>query len=634
MRRVSVALTLLVTCALALVGCGGGSGPAQQLASSLAAALQKAAAPGGATSAFAGVSFDGIQPTAVAKEYAQVVSGMDGIAPTVSVGSVGSGGSKEIAHLHWSWPLVAGHAPWSYDSQAELVEHGSTWSVSWARSIVQPKLGAHDVLNALTVPGRRGDITGAGGRTLVTLRPVVHVGIDRSRTSLADAVSSARSLAQLVGIDASAYVKEVRAAGDKAFVEAITFRRGDVPAAVSRSSLPGLLTMAGRLPLAPTKEFAAPILGRVGPVTADQMKKNPSLRIGDEVGQSGLQARYDDRLRGTSGRIVRAETPGSTVTPRTLARVGAKPGSPLRLTLDERLQTKAESLLSAVGPASALVAIRPSDGSILAAANGPGTDGQNYATYGEFAPGSTFKIITSLALLRAGLTPNTSVTCPTTTSVDGKQFKNDSEFPPSAIGTIPLREALAQSCNTAFIGQRGKIRKGQLAKAAATLGFGVDHDLGFPAYFGQVPAAASETEGAADMIGQGRILASPMAIATEMASVVAGHTVVPHMVDGVKTSVPSGVAPLTGSEARQLRTMLRGVVTTGTGRGLLGLPGKPVIAKTGTAEFDAGHGTTQTHAWMVAGQGDLAVAVFVNVGHTGAETAGPILADFLRAAHG
>lgn len=626
MRRLSAALVLSLLGGLALSACGSGGGddPAQQAAQRLASAFSSAAVPG--ASAYADVSFAGRSAAQVAQDYATVVAGMDGITPSVSVGTV-AGGS---AQLHWAWPLVEGHDPWTYDTTVKL--QGSGPSVTWARSVVASRLGPHDVLNALTLPGRRGEILGAHGKVIVTSRPVVRIGIDRSRTSVAKAATSARTLAGLVGIDAAPYVKAVKAAGDQAFVEAITYRKGQVPAAVQRASLPGLLSVPGSLPLAPTKDFAAALLGRVGPVTAEQIKKDPSLTIGDEVGQSGLQARYDDQLRGTPGREVRAETPGTTTTPRTLVKVAPTPGKPVRLSLDPRLEAKAEALLAHVTPASAVVAIRPSDGAILAAANGPGTDGQDFATYGRFAPGSTFKMVGSLALLRAGLTPHSRVTCPSSTSVDGKRFENDSDYPPSALGTIPLSEALAWSCNTAFIGQRDRVGKGGLAKAAATLGFGVDHDAGFPAYFGQVPAAASETEGAADMIGQGRILASPMAVATVMSSIVAGHTVVPHLVDGVHVSAPSGVTALTRGEARDLRTMLRGVVTGGTGRGLLGLPGPPVIAKTGTAEFDAGGGATKTHAWMVAGQGDLAVAVFVDVGVTGAQTAGPILADFLRAA--
>jgi cell division protein FtsI/penicillin-binding protein 2 len=152
----------------------------------------------------------------------------------------------------------------------------------------------------------------------------------------------------------------------------------------------------------------------------------------------------------------------------------------LKLTLNQRLQTKAQQLLNRYGPASALVAIRPSTGEILAAASGPGSAGYNTATFGQYAPGSTFKVVSSLALLRSGLTPTSKLTCPATTVVNGKQFKNYSDYPSNHFGAIALREAVAYSCNTAFVTARGRIKGTALADAAAALGFGVDHDMGCP----------------------------------------------------------------------------------------------------------------------------------------------------------
>jgi cell division protein FtsI/penicillin-binding protein 2 len=222
------------------------------------------------------------------------------------------------------------------------------------------------------------------------------------------------------------------------------------------------------------------------------------------------------------------------------------------------------------------------------------------------------------------------VDCPTSVNVNGKVFTNDSFYPPSANGRITLATALANSCNTAFINERTKLGDHDLVDAAATLGMGVDHDLGFPAYFGNVVPPASETEKAADMIGQGQILASPMTMATVMASVVAGHTVVPQLITSVNPPKTSPT-PLTRTQDGTLKRLLRGVVTSGTGIGLNDVPGPPVIAKTGTAEFDRG-GRRLTHAWMIAGQGDLAVCAFVDVGQTGAGTAGPLLEQFLRGA--
>jgi cell division protein FtsI/penicillin-binding protein 2 len=124
-----------------------------------------------------------------------------------------------------------------------------------------------------------------------------------------------------------------------------------------------------------------------------------------------------------------------------------------------------------------------------------------------------------------------------------------------------------------------------------------------------------------------------MVMATVIASIQRGELVVPRMVEQVDVSAPDGAAPLAGAEAGQLKAMLRGVVTSGSGIGLLDVPGPPVIAKTGTAEFDS-DGQILTHAWMIAAQGDLAVAVFVDLGSSGSGTAGPILESFLRAARG
>jgi cell division protein FtsI/penicillin-binding protein 2 len=308
----------------------------------------------------------------------------------------------------------------------------------------------------------------------------------------------------------------------------------------------------------------------------------------------------------------------------------AKPvgGKPLTTTLNIALQMLAEKTLAKSKPATALVAIRPSTGAVVAAANNAGTRGVSIATVGHAPPGSTFKVVTSLALLRAGLTPDSPVDCPHTVTVNGKTFKNYSDYPSGAFGRISLQTALAQSCNTAFIGQRGKITDAGLAEAAGSLGVGIDYDTGFPSFFGSVPDDPSATGRAAGLIGQGKVEASPLAMAEVVASVSAGKTVLPHLIEG--QAAKSKAKPLTADEAAKLRTMMRAVVTQGSGRVLSGLGGT-VIAKTGTAEYGT-KTPRQTHAWMIAGQGDLAVAVFVNDGESGSHAAGPLLRAFLSGA--
>jgi cell division protein FtsI/penicillin-binding protein 2 len=626
----TTALVAVLVAALvsSLSACSGDDGPGDRSSPDAAvAALSDGLGAGDLT----GVEFVSATTEEVAADYDATVEGMGEVRPEVEPGPVAEDGDSATATLSWSWPVGPDGEAWAYESQARLVRTVGAWQVAWDRSVVEPSLTGGTVLDLTPIAARRGDILGAGGSALVAQRPVVRVGLDKRQLPTARVASSARALARLVGIDVADYVALAKAAGDEAFVEAIVYRRDEVPVSVVRGydDVKGGFLVSDDLPLGPTRGFAAPILGTVGEVTAELIEEQPDVyEVGDEAGLSGLQQRYDAQLRGAPGVVVDAVA--SDDKERELFRVDARDGRPLRLTMDLDLQLAAERVLAGVRPASALVAIRPSDGAILAAANGPGTGGYNLATFGQVAPGSTFKSVSSLALLRAGLGPDSTVVCAPTVVVDGKSFTNYSDYPASALGRIAFRTALADSCNTAFISERGRLGARDLVDAAASLGMGIDHDLGFPAYFGSVEPPATETERAADLIGQGTVLASPMVMATVIASVQRGELVVPRLLEQVEVEAPDH-APLTRTEADTLAAMLRGVVTSGSGSALADVPGPPVIAKTGTAEFER-DGRVLTHAWMIAAQGDLAVAVFVDEGASGSQTAGPLLEGFLRAA--
>ena len=330
-------------------------------------------------------------------------------------------------------------------------------------------------------------------------------------------------------------------------------------------------------------------------------------------------------------------------------------GSPLQTSLDVGLQTAAEGILAPVPGSSAIVAIRPSPGEVLVAASGPNGDGLSTATVGQYAPGSTFKVAGALALLRTGLTPDSTVTCPPKVVVDGYTFTNVPDYPSKALGDIPLRTAFAHSCNTAFVGQADAVPADALLAAARSLGLDPAPALGFPAFLATVPTDSTGTDHAASMIGQGRVVASPLGMATVAASVGAGHTVTPVLVKSAPGAAPAAAAasaatapgaptpsatatepstpvkPLTQAEADTLRGLMRAVVTDGTATLLKDVPAPDVAAKTGTAEFQGPQGLAN-HAWLIAIHGDLAVAAFVETGDFGATTAGPLVDAFLKAA--
>jgi cell division protein FtsI/penicillin-binding protein 2 len=512
---------------------------------------------------------------------------------------------------------------------------------------VQSQLDGTNRLTQRRLYPERGELLGEDGDPIMVERAVFRIGIDKSKVSGDKAKASAVRLAKVVKIDPTEYAAKVAAAGNGAFVLAIVFRMDapDLPLGSKIRAIPGALSIRTTQVLAPTRDFARPIIGTVGEATKEDVdRSNGAVVAGDQVGLSGLQKRYDAQMRGVPGvrvRLTAAKRSDNSVSPSptpspvaepepvVLFEVKPVPGKPLTTTLSVGLQKLAEKTLAKTKPASALVAIRPSTGAIVAAANGEGNRGQSLATVGRAAPGSTFKVVSALALLRAGLAPDSSVKCPPTVTVNGRKFSNYSDYPRNHMGSISFRTALAQSCNTAFIGQRRKLEGFALRDAAVSLGFGTDYDVGFPSFFGSVPNDQSPTGRAAAMIGQGKVEASPMAMAAVAASVGAGETVIPQLIDG--TEAISEGKPLTPKEARQLRQMMRAVVTDGSGRVLGNLKGPAVMAKTGTAEYGTSK-PLKTHAWMMAVQGDLAVAVFVNDGKSGSGTAGPLLRTFLAKA--
>ncbi|MGZ3100338.1 penicillin-binding transpeptidase domain-containing protein [Streptomyces sp. H72] len=317
---------------------------------------------------------------------------------------------------------------------------------------------------------------------------------------------------------------------------------------------------------------------------------------------------------------------GETV--RTEASFGEKPdpataGRPVRTTLDATWQSAAERALGEAGGKNAsLVALRVDNGEVLALANSP-AGGFNRAASGTYAPGSTWKIVTSTALLLKGaVAPDDVVDCPKYLTV-GKEFHNveTSEHPGAT-----FRKDFTESCNTAFISLRGELDDGELGEVARThFGVGQEWHIGIPTYDGSVPVPKDETEKAASMIGQGRVQANPLIMASVTATAVSGEFHQPSVTAGNEDVTRT--EPLPDEVVTRVRELMRATVTDGTARVLADLPGE-VGAKTGTAEVSDDQ---DNNGWLVAHRGNVAVAVVVEEGVTGGGSAGPVMHSLLSA---
>ncbi|MGI8537390.1 MAG: penicillin-binding transpeptidase domain-containing protein [Mycobacteriales bacterium] len=569
-----------------------------------------------------------LAPAAAQEQYAAIVKGLGSAVPMVEVTAVRRDGSAGSADLRWTWPF--GPDGWTYATQLPLapVGDGEQWAGRFAATVVHPELEAGAVLTASRTPAKRGDVLGRDGAALVTSTPVVEVGVQPSKAT--DRAALARRLGELLDVDAVALQQRIQTAAPTAFVPVVTLRRSDYePLRARLQPLPGTVFRESMLPLARTRAFARSLLGTVGPATAEVVEKSDGrLVAGDVAGLSGLQRDFDARLAGSAAtRVERVQGQARTE----LFAVAPVPGEPVRLTLDPQVQQAADTALAGAtggnGNAS-LVAVDVASGDVLAVANTP-LNGADRATTGRYPPGSTFKTVSTLALLGGGLMPAESVACPRTATVDGRSFRN---FEGGSLGAVPFRTAFAQSCNTAFVGLSDRLEPPALPAAGTALGLGVPWQVGVDVFAGDVPVPTTPVEKAAATIGQGRVLVSPAAMAQVAGTLARGSWTPPRLVlepapGGAPTTPPPAAD---AAQVATVRELMRQVVLTGTASALADVPGAPVHAKTGTAEYGT-DSPPRTHAWTIGFQGGIAFAVLVEDGSSGGAVAVPVVEAFLRA---
>lgn len=548
---------------------------------------------------------------------------------------------------------------WSYTTEATLVWDDETevWIPQLASDTLVPGLAADGRVDVETVAAERGEILDSNDEPIATDRPVQRIGIDKSHLldqlsaedsepteqEIEDALTeSATELAEELELEADTYVERTLAAGERAWVEFIVLRDDDETEIPFNEigDIPGAVANEGTMVLGPTATFARSLLGNFGEPSAEQIENaDGEFTAGQATGLSGLQRTHNDQLAGTDGLTItvdNADAPDGDLPasdPVEFSR-DQTDGSSITSTLDTQVQELAEQTLDDAEVPAGMVVIRPSDGNILAAADGPDDTSWPLAMSGSYPPGSTFKMVTALAMLRDGATPDSTVTCSETTDVGGTTVANFEEYPSDYLGDITLADAIAQSCNTVFVDQGDDISPQELHDAAVALGLVPEPVVGYDgAFLGSVPTDTDGAQHATGLFGQGLVEASPLGMATVAASVAAGETVTPVLVsdpavDPSQNENLPGDTPLTEDEADTLAELMAGPVEDGTVPILQDVPGAPVLAKTGTAEY-VEDDEDLAHTWIMATHGDLAVSLFYTEGLAGAQTNGPVLQEFL-----
>jgi hypothetical protein len=391
-----------------------------------------------------------------------------------------------------------------------------------------------------------------------------------------------------------------------------------------RLRLPGLRAGEGVRRVARNAPQRASVLAADGtllgadPATAALAGRPPTA--GDPG--SGLERLYDARLAGRPTVELRFGA-------RVVARVPGRPSHAVRATIQPGLQRAAAAALgSRLGGVAVL---RPRDGSVLALAG--------LAVSAPQPPGSTFKIVTLAGALQAGLaTPASRYPVRTFATLSGVKLRNAGD---EACGGT-LAQAFASSCNSVFAPLGARLGAQRLTRVATAFGFGERPPVPAARVSAITPPARLRDDLAvgASAIGQAEDLATPLQMATVAGAIGAhGLRARPRV---VRSEPVVRRRAASARVARQVRTMMLGVVRGGTGTAAA-IPGVQVAGKTGTAELRSTVGTTggredpkNTDAWFVAfapaSAPRVAVAVMLVGAGAGGRAAAPIARAVLLAA--
>jgi len=457
---------------------------------------------------------------------------------------------------------------------------------------------------------------------------------------------------------------------------------------VHKLDLPGVV-----IDVKPQRDYlyqtsAAHLIGYLGEVNSNELKnrKHLNYKAGDLIGKFGIEKTYEQFLRGTrGGRQVEVNVTGQVV--RVLNTVNPEQGNSVYLSIDYRLQAKAEELLK--GKAGAIVALDPRNGDVLALASSPTFDQnafvngmsraewkalvgnplrpmENKAVQGEYPPASTYKIITAMAGLETGITDTKqTVFCPGYYAFGDRVFRC---WKKEGHGTVNIIKALSESCDVYFYQLGLKLGVDRIAQYARAAGLGKATGINLDQEaLGLIPTAEwkrrrfgvawQKGETLSVAIGQGYNLATPLQMAVVTAAVANGGTLWrPLILKEIETSEGkflfknkpeiTGQLPVSRQTLEIVRKGLWEVVNDvrGTARSVR-IKGLDISGKTGTAQlFGRKDDKTETeaavsshlipHAWFVAYAPSetprIALAVIVEHGDSGSRTAAPIARELIR----
>lgn len=462
--------------------------------------------------------------------------------------------------------------------------------------------------------------------------------------------------------------------------------------AVNSPTLPGVTPEVGLSRVYPLGGDFAHVIGYVGPVSERDLEgmenPDPLLMIPRfQIGKIGTERWMEQTLRGTSGTLnVEVNAVGRVM--RELGRTEGVAGADLRVTIDADVQNFVQARLGSESASCVIMDVE--NGDLIAAVSSPSFDPNlfvrgisqtNYSTLlnndhrplankvvqGTYPPGSTFKMVTALAALKAGaIDPQTRVSCPGYYESGGRKFHC---WRAGGHGTVDMERALTESCDVYFYDIAQRVGIDLIAEMGRELGLGMRHDLPMSAIAeGNMPDKAwkervhqqdwriGDTINAS--IGQGYVLTSPLQLAVMTARIATGNKVEPRLIKSINDQ-ETAILPVDSIlvAAEKLDAVKMGMFSVvngngGTARGsrvvdktmlMCGKTGTAQVRNISSSERETGVIKNENLPWeqrdhaLFVGYAPMeapryAVAVVVEHGGGGSAVAAPIARDALLAA--
>lgn len=487
-----------------------------------------------------------------------------------------------------------------------IVKEDDEWKIDWKPNLIFPTMESDDVVKITTDSAKRGEILDKNGLSLATFKQVPEIGLIPGKLGTGEIrEQKINKISKLIDVSeeviknklAQKWVKEDSYVPLK-IVDELT---------AEMTSIEGVGYSRKEIRYYPYNEATAHLTGYVGAVSAEDIKKNPSLKADDIIGKSGLEYAFDKKLRGTDGGeivIVNSKTDKKT----TLQKLDKKDGENIKLTIDADLQRLVyKNMEKEVG---AVTIMHPLTGDLLALVSTPsydvnlftkGISSEEYKIYSEsedfpflaryanrYAPGSTFKAITAAIGLETGVTKKDKIR-----QINGLQWQKDASWGNysitrvKSVNQVSMVDALVYSDNIYFGQEALEIGKDRYVKELKKFGF--DETLDFP--FTMKQAQISNKEITSEILladtayGQGELLLSPIQQAFAYSPFASGGKLVyPKLL--MNQDVPEPKRIMKQETANIVKNALVEVVENpqGTGRSLR-MNGQSIAAKTGTAEL-------------------------------------------------